>query len=432
MNNQNRMILLNKVAWISIVGFLSYSVTTLVFNDKNKNYKNVKEEKPRLERTGPYLFWHGDSLDAHFVDAGFMQYYTSKTKQYNRNEVQNTLFECGTSDDKHHFSFKLHPIETPKSEYEMPEKMLVLNSDVSNLSGMIKFLKQNNVINEQYEWTFGSGHLVFVSSPFSVFDNSFFCWLAYKLEYEAEKNGGKVHIVLGKNATERLNRSRRDHHNRNEFFKFKNWYQDTVFDKNAELGRWVHSKNVIEKVGNYFISESGLNKNVKKDLPLDTINNIIRLVFNENKFDEDYGEIIMDTSVQKRILDPSFLNVDYTQFANNSYNLGQIMEGNIRYYKDGKSKQIQEGNRRNNENSNKELESLFKSYKVRHIICRFPSFKGNIETTNHNKYIGEIVDFSNQGGSINTYEIRYKGLWIENNSAYVIDDEGKKTLLFKD
>jgi hypothetical protein len=433
MDNQNRMNLLNKVAWISIVGFLSYFITTLIFNAKIKNYNDSDRDKPILKRASPYLFWRGDSLDAHFVDAGFMQYYTSKTKHLSKIEAQNTLFECGTSNNKHNFSFKLHPIEIPKSEYEMPEKLLVLSSDVSNLNGLLTFLTQNKVINENYEWTFGNGHLVFVSSPFSVFDNSFFCWLAYKLEQEADKKGGKVHIVLGKNAMERLNKSQRNPHNRNEFFKFKNWYQDTAFDKNAELGGWIHSKNIIEKVGQYLISESGLNKDVKKNIALDSINNFIRLAFNDNKFDEDYGEIIMDTSIQKRILDPSVLNVDYTQFANNTYNLGQIMNGNIRYCKEGKSKEMQEGNKRHNENSDKELESLFKSYKVKHIICRFPDFEGNIETTNNNKYIGEIMDISNRGGSsINTNEIRYKGLWIENNSAYVIDDEGKKTLLFKD
>jgi hypothetical protein len=432
MDNQNKMVLLNKTAWIIIVGFLSYFLYTIIFKDKSKNYNNIKEEKPRLERTGPYLFWHGDSLDAHFVDAGFMQYYTSKTKQYSRNEAQNTLFESGTRDDKHHFSFKLHPIEIPKSEYEMPEKMLVLNSYVSNLEGITKFLIQNNVINKQYEWAFGSGHLVFINGPFGNSEDVFFLWLLYKLEHEALKKGGKVHIVLGQNAFERFNKIQRERNNRSGYLSYKNWYKDTILDKDAELGRWISSKNIIEKIGNYLISESGLNEDVNKTLALDSINNFLREVCIAPKIDEMYGEVVMDSNIQKKILKPHLSNKDYEQFLNNDYQISRLIQGNIAYCKIGASESTKRTNDRTNSDSDKRVNILLESYKANHLIGRFPHFKGDIETTNNHKYIGEIVDFSNRGGSINTNEIRYKGLWIENNSAYIVDDEGKKTLLFKD
>ena len=73
---------------------------------------------------------------------------------------------------------------------------------VSDLHGRFdlfaKILKTGNVINDQYEWTYGSNHLVINGD---IFDRGAdvlpIFWLIYKLEFEAKAVGGKVTTILG-------------------------------------------------------------------------------------------------------------------------------------------------------------------------------------------------------------------------------------------
>jgi hypothetical protein len=126
------------------------------------------------------------------------------------------------------------------------------------------------------------------------------------------------------------------------------------------------------------------------------------------------------------------LNVQNDEFLNNNYKIRRIIQGNIGFYKSGTNKKLTESYLVGNKNSGNLVDNLLGFYKAKHIIGRFPYFRGKIETMHNHKYIGELADFSNRGSSMSTHEIRYNGLWIENNSAYIVDDEGKKTLLFKD
>lgn len=419
MKNQKMLSLFNRVAWVLLIGL----VASLLWSNKGCNRRSMQEEydkpenlKKNLKQAGPFLFWRGDSLDVHNVEAGFMQYYEAQKRQYAYQEAMNTTFECFTQNGDEHFSFKLHSIEISPSNYDMPEKMLVLGSELSNFKGFKKVLVANGVIDEDYNWTFGKGHLILIGGPMYSMEREFLYWLIYKLEHEAPLTGGKVHVILGQDPFQKIENINRE--SKPDFFKLQNWQNDTLFQKSSELGRWLYSKNVVENIGGYLILQSGLNEDIIDGLPLDTINNIFREVYKISKKD-DYGHFCVDTNLQKRILKPLAQRADYR--------FSEIVFGNIAYRKGNT------GTSDNTiQNSNKRVDRLLNMYNAKHIIGRFPIFEGSIETENNHKYIGTVPDFSKRNSSITTNDIRYEGLWIEKNQAFIVDDEGKKRLLLKD
>jgi len=120
------------------------------------------------------------------------------------------------------------------------------------------------VINENFEWTFGNGHLVLNGDFFDRGINVNEClWLIYKLESEAEMHGGKVHFILGNHEIMVLQNDLR--YVRQKYFDnadslgldYSKWYSPET-----ELGRWLRSKNAIENIGGYLFVHAGLSKDV--------------------------------------------------------------------------------------------------------------------------------------------------------------------------
>ncbi|HPS64194.1 MAG TPA: metallophosphoesterase, partial [Ignavibacteria bacterium] len=112
--------------------------------------------------------------------------------------VGDTL-SCYVDETGQSFTFTLKDkIETEKDVYEMPSKMLMVSDIEGNFNGFQMILKGAGVIDENFRWTFGAGHLVIDGDMFDRSLNVTEClWLIYKLEGEAENAGGKVHFVMG-------------------------------------------------------------------------------------------------------------------------------------------------------------------------------------------------------------------------------------------
>lgn len=423
MKNQKLLRVLNLLAWVLLIGLLIHTLWTNKGCNAQKDmedYNKPENIKKHLTEAGPFLFWHGDTLDVHTVEAGFMQYYEPKKYTYTQQEALNTTFNCFDEARKCKISFKLHPIKAPPSTYEMPEKILVFSGEASNFEGFKTALIGNGVIDKALNWTFGKGHLVMAGAPMYSYgsNNEFLYWLMYKLEQEAEDSGGKVHIVFGQDPFRKLKKEEKaPSRYRPDFFKIQDWDNDTIFQKSSEMGRWLHSKNVVENIGGYLILESGLNEDLMDELSLDTINNAFREAYTTLK-QGDYGEFYLNDAQQKRLLKP--------QKYRESYRFSNILSGNI-FYTIGKMDKHY-----NTTDSDKRVDRLLNLYKARHIIGRFPHYRGHIATANSHKYIGDIPDVSSHSGSINTSTIRYKGIWIEKKQVFVVDDEGKRTLLFEE
>jgi len=113
-------------------------------------------------------------------------------------------------------------LKNEPTDYPKAEKILAISDIEGNFEALRRFLLSHKVIDDQYNWTFGNGHLVCVGD---FVDRGVYVteclWLIYDLEEKAKAAGGYVHFLIGNH--EVLNMS-------NDFR-----YVQTKYMRNAEL-----------------------------------------------------------------------------------------------------------------------------------------------------------------------------------------------------
>jgi hypothetical protein len=180
--------------------------------------------------------------------------------------------------------------------------LLALSDIEGNFQALKMMLLGAGVIDEQFNWTFGDGDLVLLGDFFDRGLNVTEClWLLYKLDGEAEAAGGKLHFILGNH--EIINLQGNTQYVRRKYLEnvrlmheeYKYW-----FDHNSELGRWLRTKNAVEKIGDYVFCHGGFSPDLMRArLSLADINRIARQ--NLGKADYDItnvdAKIIFDTKL---------------------------------------------------------------------------------------------------------------------------------------
>ncbi len=152
------------------------------------------------------------------------------------------------------------------AEYSASDSILAISDIEGNFLALRNLLMANLVMSSDYKWTFGKGHLVLVGDIFDRGLNVTEClWLIYHLEQEAERAGGKVHLILGNH--EIMNLSDDIRYVRNKYIQnarliqqdYKTWYES-----NTELGRWLQTKNIIEKIGTTLFMHGGFSSEMNE------------------------------------------------------------------------------------------------------------------------------------------------------------------------
>jgi hypothetical protein len=159
-------------------------------------------------------------------------------------------------------------------------------------------LQAGGVIDSNFNWTFGNGHLLlvgdFVDRGSQVTE---VLWLIYSLEEKAKAAGGYVHYILGNH--EILNLSNDLRYVNPKYFhdaKLMHINYEKLFDKNSEIGRWLRTKNVMEKIGNLVFVHGGISAELQNlGLSISRINQLARTYYemgNELSMDETVNTIM--------------------------------------------------------------------------------------------------------------------------------------------
>jgi hypothetical protein len=246
---------------------------------------------------GPYVLYSADSIKVQYIDSadGVISLRTTQLQQSQKEQLQ---LEVQTDEPGKTFKVKLQPkLTIDKSTYGKPKKMLVISDIEGEFAAFRKLLQGNGVIDATYQWTYGDGHLVlvgdFVDRGTMVIE---VLWLIYSLESQAEASGGKLHYILGNHEIMNMNGEHGYVHPRYKAHADSmhvSYLQ--LFSKQSELGRWLATKNIAERVGNVLFAHAGFSEYINSArMPLKAINDTARLYYHDTsaKFPSVYSELL--------------------------------------------------------------------------------------------------------------------------------------------
>lgn len=211
-----------------------------------------------LRNDGPYII----------KDLGeFRKIYVESGKLINE-KYDGQPFTVVTDDGMHSFTVNLHSFDKPKDIYSAGDySTLVLSDPHGDFESFYSILRAQNVINKEYKWTFGKNHLMVIGDVFDRGDDVLpIFWLIYKLEQEARSAGGQVHFLLGNHEEMVLRGDLR--YITQKYADLSEKLQmnyDLLWNQDSELGRWLHARNVIQKIDDNLFVHAGISPKVIED-----------------------------------------------------------------------------------------------------------------------------------------------------------------------
>lgn len=262
--------------------------------------KRLSSDTSTAGMDGPHIYYTGrgpEKVIKYITESG-RENMSITSKWYHFNNLRGKKLKTQVGFNKF-FSFRLKKELTKESAvYDMPEKLIAISDIEGEFETFRSFLIANGVMNEKYKWTFGKGHLVTVGD---FFDRGLMVtqtlWLIYHLENQAEKAGGKVHFILGNHDLMNMNNDFR--YVRKKYFtnaELMNVPYIDLYKPKTELGQWLETKNIVEKIGNYVFVHAGISKEVADlNLSVQELNDKARRYYFRNKEAQQQTDKIYST-----------------------------------------------------------------------------------------------------------------------------------------
>jgi hypothetical protein len=154
-------------------------------------------------------------------------------------------------------------------DLSMPARLLIASDFEGQFGAFTALMLGNGVIDADLHWRFGRGHLVLVGDMADRGDNVLpLLWLIYRMEGEAQAAGGGVHLVLGNHDQMLLVGQTRYYHPKYfDTLRLSGESPQALWDERSELGRWLRSKPILIKVGDYLFVHGGVSPAVLARAP---------------------------------------------------------------------------------------------------------------------------------------------------------------------
>lgn len=290
MRSRSRMI--KVVHWIAVFVFFLICMYSL----------SIAEESHILyaldSTDGPYLFFQDSQINAYSIDT---QNQIIRKNAFNTDSFRVVI----PNESQNEFWFTLQENHTTSpSIYPAAEKIFAISDIEGNFEAFVSLLHSNGIIDRNFIWKFGNGHLVVVGDLVDRGEYVTEClWLVYKLEKEAEIAGGHVHFLLGNH--EIMNLKGRIDYAQDKYVaaaQIISGIEDPeqafryLFSTNSILGNWLRTKNTIERIGKVLFVHAGLSPQLlDAKLSLEQINDSMRLYLGmqNNEIESDTGKLLV-------------------------------------------------------------------------------------------------------------------------------------------
>ncbi|BAX80512.1 metallophosphoesterase [Labilibaculum antarcticum] len=246
---------------------------------------NVKEINLDDYADGPHFFW----LDSTIVKS----WYINHEKEGNTIDIRekkikvkgDSVLVKGQKGDSNRYWLRKGKYPVQSAEYSGVNKLLAIGDVHGEYDVLVELLQNSGVIDENLDWKWGDGHLVFIGDIFDRGDKvTESLYLIKKLQRQANENKGKLHLLLGNHEVMVLMND-----SRYIAPKYKNMCQRLMmnyprfFAENTELGKWLRSLNSVVKINDMLFVHGGLSPDlVDRGLSIEQINDDIRKSLNKD------------------------------------------------------------------------------------------------------------------------------------------------------
>lgn len=198
---------------------------------------------------GPHVLWNGSHAQIFRVRGGRLEI-EKATGRF-------TLTLPGMAPQ----SLVLQPgIPLPaKAVFPAPQKILAVSDIHGRFDTLVSLLKAQKVVDDRLKWTFGRGHLVIVGD---IMDRgpkvTEALWFLRAMEGAARKQGGWVHVLPGNHEVMVASADLRYLNSKYAGTIQGLPSQPELLGPDSELGRWLRSRPVLLKLGNFLFVHGGI------------------------------------------------------------------------------------------------------------------------------------------------------------------------------
>jgi hypothetical protein len=234
---------------------------------------------PKMHVDGPYVSYRDEKVFVKYImqEEGTKMVVTDSTPLADK---KNITLRVNTDVPGKMFEVQLkNELTAEEAEYPSVDKLLVVSDIEGNFGALSNMLLLNGVIDTAFNWAFGNGHIVltgdFVDRGQLVTE---VLWLIYSLEDKAKAAGGHVHYILGNHEVMNMSGDLRYVNPKyKESASLLNATIESLFDEHSELGRWLRTKNIVEKIGDNLFVHGGISDEMNKlKLSVSDINTMAR------------------------------------------------------------------------------------------------------------------------------------------------------------
>ncbi|MEO6454092.1 MAG: metallophosphoesterase [Ginsengibacter sp.] len=371
-----------------MLAFLSLLTFNIVLPVNSGHKNNMLNKTSDIQYDGPYVQYKADMvLVKYIMESNGTK--LLKTDSITLSQKDNLSLKVMTDTAGKSFQVRLKKeLKNEESEFPKVENLLVLSDIEGNFGAFRKLLEVGKVINNDMEWTFGNGNLVLVGDFFDRGQQvTEVLWFIYYLEEKAKAAGGYVHFILGNHEIMNLSGDLRylpQKYLDNALILNQKYI--TLYDENSELGRWLRTKNVVEKIGEILFTHGGISGNINRlNVSVPEINKLARPYYADSTY--KYADKKVDTIFS-----------DFGPFWYRGY-----------YEKNNTAIPLQ-------------IDTTLSQFRSKHII------------TGHS-IVADTISVWYNGRLFNTdvhhAEGKSEALLIEGNRYYRVNGEGKKVLLME-
>jgi hypothetical protein len=235
------------------IQLLFWSVS--IFLSLNLSALPVSDKRDTVINDGPFLFLSGDTLRAVWIE-------DSKIRESFLLPGRSSEISLPSGQSASYT--ELIKTYRTKPKYRQSYKRIDSIAVISDVHGYYEnYLKQllaNGIIDKDLNWKFGRGHFVFLGDAFDRGDEvNEILWHLFKLEKQAARAGGAVHLLLGNHEQMVLSGDLRYIHAKyRKVEAITGTSYSDIYSEASVLGRWLRTKPVMITINDILFVHAGV------------------------------------------------------------------------------------------------------------------------------------------------------------------------------